>query len=64
MTSSVRLFALTAVTLAAVGAAGCEQYDKPNVPLPQFQAVGLDGTRFTRESLAGQPWVINLWMPG
>jgi cytochrome oxidase Cu insertion factor (SCO1/SenC/PrrC family) len=66
MTSLSRLLAVGAVALAAVLSSGCtKDYETPNTPVPEgFRAVGLDGTAFSRESLDGKPWVINLWLPG
>ena len=55
--------ALAALALA-LAAAACDRVDRPNRPLPDFQAQGLDGTEWSRERLAGKPWVINLWVPG
>jgi cytochrome oxidase Cu insertion factor (SCO1/SenC/PrrC family) len=66
MTSLARLPAVVAVALAMVLASGCNRdYDRPNTPVPEsFRAVGLNGAEFTRASLDGKPWVINLWLPG
>jgi hypothetical protein len=58
---TARLALLVASTLAA----GCERVERPNRPVPEsFEAKALDGTKWTRETLSGQPWVINLWVPG
>lgn len=48
----------------AMGLAACDDFSRPNRPLPEFAATGLDGERWSRESFAGKPWVINLWVPG
>jgi hypothetical protein len=55
---------LALATAAALVLAGCETYSRPNRDLPTFKATGLDGTDWSREALAGRPWVINLWVPG
>jgi hypothetical protein len=45
--------------------AGCEYYDKPRRPLPeQLQFRTLQGETLRRSDLLGQPWVINVWLPG
>lgn len=60
-TKATRLALLGAFALVA--AAGCQSYDRPNAPFPDIQAVGLDGTGWDKQALAGKPWVINLWVP-
>ncbi len=43
----------------------CDAVDRPHRPVPElfFGATTLEGTPVTRASLAGKPWVINLWLP-
>ena len=44
--------------------AGCARYDRLDRPLPRFTATTLDGRTVDPSSLAGKPWIINLWVPG
>ncbi len=63
----MRMRAHVAMVLGSIAAlllAGCQKVDRPNRPLPDFKATRLDGTKLTRESLRGKPWLINLWVPG
>jgi hypothetical protein len=62
MTSGVARLGLL---LAALSALGCQPYDRPNRPVPpSFEAHLLGGQRVDATFLKGQPWVINLWVPG
>jgi len=54
-----------ALLLLALAAAGCDPVDRINRPLPaHLSLLALDGRRLERESLAGRPWVVSLWVPG
>lgn len=60
----IRLTAV-ALALAAIGLAGCDQYAKPNRPLPDSLVLHtLDGATLRPSDLAGKPWVISIWVPG
>jgi hypothetical protein len=60
MTTPVRLtLALSALALAA----GCDTIDRVNRPLPQHFSLRAPDGRVERESLAGRPWVVALWVP-
>lgn len=58
----MRTAVLISVTLAL---SGCEIVDRPNRSVPEDFSVTLgDGTVVAKKDLAGQPWVINFWLPG
>jgi hypothetical protein len=61
--SIVRPHVALAALAALVALGACERYDEPNAPLPDIQAIGLDGSAWNRQALKGKPWVINLWVP-
>ncbi len=54
------------VTLPLLGLLllGCEPVSRPNRPLPAIEGTYLDGRALSKASLAGKPWVVNLWVPG
>jgi cytochrome oxidase Cu insertion factor (SCO1/SenC/PrrC family) len=56
--------ALSLGALALALLAGCDRYDRLDRPLPKFTATTLDGRTIDSDSLAGKPWIINLWVPG
>ena len=64
----LRQVAWTLGVVAAVGVVVAlrtyETYDVPNIPLPNLKARTLDGRTFQLPSLAGEPWLLNLWVPG
>jgi hypothetical protein len=44
---------------------GCDRYAKPLRPVPeQFEAQFLDGSALDGRVFSGQPWVLELWVPG
>ena len=54
-----------ALVLAALLFAGCEAVDHPNRPLPSdFEARLLDGGTLSTADFQGNPWVVELWVPG
>jgi cytochrome oxidase Cu insertion factor (SCO1/SenC/PrrC family) len=54
-----------AVVLAALVLCGCEVVDRPNKSVPDDFSVTLsDRTVVGKKQLAGEPWVINFWLPG
>lgn len=54
---------LTFTFCALALAAGCDTIDRINRPLPQHFSVQTPAGRVERESLAGRPWVVELWVP-
>jgi hypothetical protein len=57
-------FSLAVLALVSV-LAGCENYARPNRPVPtDFHAEYLDGSPLSAADLTGSPTVLNLWVPG
>ena len=51
--------------IALFGLAACDQYARPNRPLPSdFEVATLDGRVLVPRDFQGRPWLINLWVPG
>lgn len=62
---SFELKPILVATAVCLAAAACEDFDRPNRPLPEgFQVTTLDGEVLDSHALHGTPWVINLWVPG
>jgi hypothetical protein len=43
----------------------CDYAERPRRGIPEhFKAESLTGEAIDRDTLKGQPWVINIWVPG
>jgi peroxiredoxin len=52
-----------ALTLALALSAACRGYEKTDRPMPELGLTTLDGRAISLQSMKGQPWVVNVWLP-